>query len=151
MLRTGIWKFCAEGSKDGRTGFQRTGIYIYIDVRDACLYFHFFYPRSASLQITNSHPHQSNSIPTQLQLNLTSPPTNKMKSLTTLTLGLFALVTPALAAPWDPYPAPCGRGVPSGRCATEKMCAGWGGAYVGRECTFYGVEDVGCCYNMKEL
>lgn len=71
-----------------------------------------------------------------------------------LSILLFATTTlaaPYQVSPWDPYPAPCGRGVPSGRCATEKMCAGWNGFYVGRECTFYGVGDVGCCYNMHEL
>ncbi|KAK0655034.1 hypothetical protein B0T16DRAFT_450778 [Cercophora newfieldiana] len=77
--------------------------------------------------------------------------TTTMKSPITLTLTLTFFAATALAAPWDPYPAPCGRGVPSGRCATEKMCSGWNGFYVGRECTFYNVDDVGCCYNMREL
>ncbi|KAK3365094.1 hypothetical protein B0T24DRAFT_639055 [Lasiosphaeria ovina] len=50
----------------------------------------------------------------------------------------------------DPYPAPCGRSVPSGRCTTEATCIRKGGFYVGRDCTFYDVGDIGCCYDIPD-
>jgi hypothetical protein len=54
----------------------------------------------------------------------------------------------AADGPWDrdPYPAPCGRSIPSGRCMTEESCLKAGGFYVQRDCTFYDVGDIGCCY-----
>ncbi|KAF2733658.1 hypothetical protein EJ04DRAFT_513042 [Polyplosphaeria fusca] len=50
----------------------------------------------------------------------------------------------------DPYPAPCGRSIPSGICASEKTCLDKGGVYVQRDCTFYNVLDIGCCYSIPE-
>jgi len=68
-----------------------------------------------------------------------------MKYLT----ALLALAVTALASPSGIYPAPCGRSIPSGRCTTEKTCVGKGGLYVQRDCTFYDVQDVGCCYGIS--
>ncbi|KAK3935033.1 hypothetical protein QBC46DRAFT_324117 [Diplogelasinospora grovesii] len=48
------------------------------------------------------------------------------------------------------YPAPCGRSVPHGVCMTEDRCTSAGGFYVGRDCPFYDVSDVGCCYDIPE-
>ncbi|KAK4215807.1 hypothetical protein QBC37DRAFT_371712 [Rhypophila decipiens] len=65
--------------------------------------------------------------------------------------SLLALAaSPALASPAKIYPAPCGRSVPSGRCSTEKSCVGKGGFYVQRDCPFYNVQDVGCCYGLSD-
>ena len=70
-------------------------------------------------------------------------------------MHLFLLVTAAfasvvLAAPKDPYPAPCGRSIPSGICTTQSTCATKGGFYVQRDCPFYNVLDVGCCYDIPD-
>lgn len=64
-----------------------------------------------------------------------------------LTLAIFLL--PASAIP-DPYPAPCGRSIPSGVCTTAPTCSDKGGFYVARDCTFYNVQDVGCCYDIPK-
>jgi hypothetical protein len=69
------------------------------------------------------------------------------KIIATIFLALLAL---GAAMPQDPYPAPCGRSTPSGRCTTETACASLGGFYVGRDCTFYDVSDIGCCYNIPK-
>lgn len=77
----------------------------------------------------------------------TNPP--KMKSLI---LALFATLAVAAQYPFadydTPYPAPCGNQMPSGRCSTEKACADAGGFYVARQCDFYNVMDVGCCFKV---
>ncbi|KAF2787523.1 hypothetical protein K505DRAFT_316538 [Melanomma pulvis-pyrius CBS 109.77] len=68
-------------------------------------------------------------------------------------LFLAALLPLALvgAAPTkDPYPAPCGRSDPSGICTTKDTCYTKGGFYVQRDCTFYNVLDIGCCYNIPD-
>ena len=65
-------------------------------------------------------------------------------------LAFLALAMTSAAAPRDPYPAPCGRSIPSGQCMTEKTCLRKGGFYVGRDCSFYNVGDVGCCYNLPD-
>ena len=70
--------------------------------------------------------------------------------------AIIALAVTAAAVPSqpsygkDPYPAPCGRSVPSGRCMTEKKCAKKGGFYVQRDCDFYDVLDIGCCYDIPD-
>jgi hypothetical protein len=46
-----------------------------------------------------------------------------------------AIVSVALGAPKDPYPAPCGRSDPSGICTTKASCYKQGGFYVQRDCT----------------
>ena len=63
-------------------------------------------------------------------------------------VAFVGLIASSAAAPqWeDPYPAPCGRTVPSGRCMTEGACAEVGGFYSQRDCTFYNVGDIGCCF-----
>jgi len=58
--------------------------------------------------------------------------------------------------PWgvydDPYPAPCGSNrIPSGRCTTQGTCGELGGFFVGRECAFYNVMDIGCCFDFPKL
>jgi hypothetical protein len=65
-------------------------------------------------------------------------------------IALAAIASFALAAPKDPYPAPCGRSDPSGICTTKPTCAKKGGFYVQRDCTFYNVLDIGCCYDIPE-
>lgn len=78
-----------------------------------------------------------------------------------LILGIISAVLPLLAAaaavvaPVDPssphyYPAPCGRSIPHGVCLDEATCEEEGGFYVGRDCPFYGVNDIGCCYNIPD-
>jgi hypothetical protein len=67
-----------------------------------------------------------------------------------LLIALAAIASFALAAPKDPYPAPCGRSDPSGICTTKPTCAKKGGFYVQRDCTFYNVLDIGCCYDIPE-
>jgi hypothetical protein len=72
----------------------------------------------------------------------------KMNFLFFITLLPFALVS---AVPTkDPYPAPCGRSDPSGICTTKDTCYKKGGFYVQRDCTFYNVLDIGCCYNIPD-
>ena len=63
-------------------------------------------------------------------------------------LALVGAVATSAASPqWeDPYPAPCGRSIPSGRCMTEAKCAEIGGFYSQRDCPFYDVGDIGCCF-----
>ncbi|KAF2182444.1 hypothetical protein K469DRAFT_712027 [Zopfia rhizophila CBS 207.26] len=51
-------------------------------------------------------------------------------------LALAALVPLIVAYLPDPYPAPCGRSTPSGRCTTKEKCYKLGGFYVQRDCTF---------------
>jgi hypothetical protein len=66
---------------------------------------------------------------------------------------IAAIASLAVAAPnpkADPYPAPCGRSDPSGICTTQKTCETKGGFYVGRDCTFYNVQDIGCCYGIPD-
>jgi hypothetical protein len=80
---------------------------------------------------------------------------------------LAAIASVALGAPKDPYPAPCGRGDPSGICTTKASCYKQGGFYVQRDCTckysyfvrnaltltphlVYNVLDIGCCYDIPE-
>jgi hypothetical protein len=83
---------------------------------------------------------------------------------------LAAIASVALGAPKDPYPAPCGRGDPSGVCTTKASCYKQGGFYVQRDCTcnvaqsscfvrhaltlrlrpVYNVLDIGCCYDIPE-
>ncbi|ORY16970.1 hypothetical protein BCR34DRAFT_452339, partial [Clohesyomyces aquaticus] len=58
----------------------------------------------------------------------------------------FASAIPAA----DPYPAPCGRSTPSGRCYSQASCYKLGGFYVQRDCEFYNVQDIGCCYDIPE-
>jgi hypothetical protein len=71
-----------------------------------------------------------------------------MNLLFFITLLPFALVS---AVPTkDPYPAPCGRSDPSGICTTKDTCYKKGGFYVQRDCTFYNVLDIGCCYNIPD-
>lgn len=69
-----------------------------------------------------------------------------------LILALFATLAVAAQYPFadydTPYPAPCGNQMPSGRCSTEKACADAGGFYVARQCDFYNVMDVGCCFKV---
>jgi len=66
-------------------------------------------------------------------------------------LVLFAAIASiALAAPKDPYPAPCGRSDPSGICTTKTTCYKKGGFYVQRDCSFYNVLDIGCCYSIPD-
>ena len=80
-----------------------------------------------------------------------------MKFLLLLALAVgTAVAAPAASAadqsPFSnydhPYPAPCGNQTPSGRCSTEQACADAGGFYVQRECGFYNVLDVGCCFKV---
>jgi hypothetical protein len=71
-----------------------------------------------------------------------------MKLIFLTALLPFALATAIPAT--DPYPAPCGRSDPSGICTTQKTCNTKGGFYVQRDCTFYNVQDVGCCYDIPE-
>ncbi|KAF2750182.1 hypothetical protein M011DRAFT_397051 [Sporormia fimetaria CBS 119925] len=61
---------------------------------------------------------------------------------------LLAFLLPLLAAavPADPYPAPCGRSDPSGICTTKETCYRKNGFWVQRDCKFYDVLDIGCCY-----
>lgn len=63
-----------------------------------------------------------------------------------------AIVPLALAAPAtkDPYPAPCGRSIPSGVCTTQATCGKKGGFYVQRDCALYNVLDIGCCYDIPD-
>jgi hypothetical protein len=56
----------------------------------------------------------------------------------------------ASAIPADPFPAPCGRSDPSGICTTKPKCYKLGGFWVQRDCTFYDVLDIGCCYDIPE-
>ncbi|KAA8622743.1 hypothetical protein Ptr902_05525 [Pyrenophora tritici-repentis] len=70
--------------------------------------------------------------------------------LTILTTAALNSLTLALAAPKDPYPAPCGRSTPSGICTTQPTCVKKGGFYVQRDCPFYNVQDVGCCYDIAD-
>jgi hypothetical protein len=65
---------------------------------------------------------------------------------------IAAIASLALASPAtkDPYPAPCGRSDPSGICTTKPTCAKMGGFYVQRDCTFYNVLDIGCCYDIPD-
>ncbi len=70
-------------------------------------------------------------------------------------LAAAAAVVAGPAAVVDPsspdyYPAPCGRSIPHGVCLDEPTCEDEGGFYVGRDCPFYGVNDIGCCYNIPE-
>jgi hypothetical protein len=75
-----------------------------------------------------------------------------------LILGIMSAALPLLAAAAglaavdttspDYYPAPCGRSIPHGVCLDETSCEDQGGFYVGRDCTFYGVNDIGCCYDI---
>lgn len=67
-----------------------------------------------------------------------------------LLLVIASLTALAIAAPKDPYPAPCGRGWPSGVCTTQTSCGAQGGFYVSRDCKFYSVDDIGCCYDIPE-
>lgn len=67
----------------------------------------------------------------------------------TLLAALLPLAL-ATAIPADPYPAPCGRSIPSGICATKETCGKKGGFYVQRDCKFYDVLDIGCCYDIPE-
>lgn len=68
-----------------------------------------------------------------------------------LTLAsILPLLALASAIPADPYPAPCGRSIPSGVCTTQATCRKKGGFYVGRDCPFYNVGDIGCCYQIPE-
>ncbi|KAK1758085.1 hypothetical protein QBC47DRAFT_398989 [Echria macrotheca] len=73
-----------------------------------------------------------------------------MKLLAILTILATAVTAAPASTSWDPwvdvYPAPCGRSVPSGRCSSEKTCTEKGGFFVQRDCDFYNVGDVGCCY-----
>ncbi|KAK3322899.1 hypothetical protein B0H66DRAFT_639234 [Apodospora peruviana] len=89
---------------------------------------------------------QKNQLNVNLQNNCCSSTITSMKYL----LALAALAITAFAAPGEIYPAPCGRSVPSGRCTTEPACLQKGGFYVQRDCSFYNVGDVGCCYNIPE-
>ncbi|KAF2029617.1 hypothetical protein EK21DRAFT_67331 [Setomelanomma holmii] len=61
-----------------------------------------------------------------------------------------AIASVTIAVPADPYPAPCGRSDPSGICTTKATCYTKGGFYVQRDCTFYNVQDIGCCYDIPE-
>jgi hypothetical protein len=70
---------------------------------------------------------------------------------------IAAVASLAVAAPKDPYssssktyPAPCGRSDPSGICTTKATCSEKGGFYVQRDCTFYNVLDIGCCYSIPD-
>jgi len=75
-----------------------------------------------------------------------------MKYLGLAIAAVFFTATNAAPA-WDwgePYPAPCGRSIPSGRCSTESTCTKRGGFYVQRDCEFYGVGDIGCCYGIPQ-
>jgi hypothetical protein len=63
---------------------------------------------------------------------------------------ITALFAVALAAPKDPYPAPCGRSDPSGICTSKPKCYDLGGFWVQRDCTFYNVLDIGCCYSIPD-
>ncbi|KAF1994456.1 hypothetical protein P154DRAFT_549065 [Amniculicola lignicola CBS 123094] len=69
-----------------------------------------------------------------------------------LLLLAATLFTLALANPVtkDPYPAPCGRSDPSGICTTKQSCYKQGGFWVQRDCTFYNVLDIGCCYDIPD-
>ncbi|KAI8942609.1 hypothetical protein NX059_000662 [Plenodomus lindquistii] len=69
-----------------------------------------------------------------------------------LLVVLISITSIALAAPAtkDPYPAPCGRSIPSGVCTTQDTCYKKGGFYVQRDCPFYNVLDVGCCYDIPD-
>ena len=61
--------------------------------------------------------------------------------------GLAAAAAARTQSGWDdPFPAPCGRSIPSGRCMSEPTCLEAGGFYVQRDCTFYDVLDIVCCY-----
>ncbi|KAH8704432.1 hypothetical protein GQ44DRAFT_716815 [Phaeosphaeriaceae sp. PMI808] len=51
-----------------------------------------------------------------------------------LLIVIAAIATVAVAVPKDPYPAPCGRGDPSGICTTKATCEKKGGFYVQRDC-----------------
>ena len=74
--------------------------------------------------------------------------------LSTLALGPLLASAAALAAPKPApgyiYPAPCGRSIPSGVCTKEAKCVKSDGFWVQRDCPFYGVNDVGCCYGLPE-
>ncbi|KAF2661061.1 hypothetical protein K491DRAFT_587981 [Lophiostoma macrostomum CBS 122681] len=70
----------------------------------------------------------------------------KLAIVTTLLSIAMASAIPTT----DPYPAPCGRSDPSGICTTKPTCAKKGGVYVQRDCTFYNVLDIGCCYDIPE-
>ena len=63
---------------------------------------------------------------------------------------LLPLVLVSAVPTKDPYPAPCGRSDPSGICTTKDTCYKKGGFYVQRDCTFYNVLDIGCCYNVPD-
>jgi hypothetical protein len=65
-------------------------------------------------------------------------------------IAAFASLAHASPATKDPYPAPCGRSDPSGICTTKPTCAKKGGFYVQRDCTFYNVLDIGCCYDIPD-
>jgi hypothetical protein len=54
---------------------------------------------------------------------------------------LAAIASVALGAPKDPYPAPCGRGDPSGICTTKASCYKQGGFYVQRDCTCMWLDE----------
>ncbi|KAL6710352.1 hypothetical protein ACN47E_009298 [Coniothyrium glycines] len=63
------------------------------------------------------------------------------------TMASLVIASPATK---DPYPAPCGRSDPSGICTTKPTCLKKGGFYVQRDCTFYNVQDIGCCYDIPD-
>lgn len=71
-----------------------------------------------------------------------------MKCIIVSALLSVALATAIPAA--DPYPAPCGRSDPSGICTTKPTCYKKGGFWVQRDCTFYNVLDIGCCYDIPK-
>ncbi|KAB5559847.1 hypothetical protein GE09DRAFT_1114714 [Coniochaeta sp. 2T2.1] len=72
-------------------------------------------------------------------------------ALVALALPLLA-ASAAVAAPKPPpgyiYPAPCGRSVSSGVCTREARCVKDEGTWIQRDCPFYDVLDVGCCYGL---
>lgn len=75
-----------------------------------------------------------------------------MKLLGILPLLAAAAVAAVAAAPSsaDYYPAPCGRSIPHGVCLDEATCEDEGGFFVQRDCPFYGVLDIGCCYGIRD-
>lgn len=96
---------------------------------------------SSSPESCPAHPQrQGTKVPLQLFI---------MKLIICLSL-LAPLINAAAVGSAAPafYPAPCGRGFPHGVCLDEDTCGDAGGFYVGRDCPFYGVGDIGCCYDI---
>ncbi|RII16920.1 hypothetical protein CUC08_Gglean003368 [Alternaria sp. MG1] len=121
-------------------------------IRFCCIY------KPSGFVTTRAVTYQVVDILTSTHLCEASPPTSPRKTVhqrlshfrMKLLIIMAAITSLALGAPKDPYPAPCGRSDPSGICTTKATCYKKGGFYVQRDCTFYNVLDIGCCYSIPD-